>query len=56
MATPTQVRLIVAAELLKLEAKLRGFTSNQVVIADRAAIASLREARDTLTNHVDGRV
>ena len=51
----TTIRLTVAADMLRLEAKLRLIGSNRVSPADRAAIASLREGRDSLTNHVDGR-
>ena len=51
----TTIRLTVASDMLRLEAKLRLIESHRRAPADRAAIASLREGRETLTAHVDGR-
>ena len=52
----TTIRLTVASDMLRLEAKLRMIDSHRCVPADREAIASLREGRDKLTAHVDARV
>jgi len=50
----TTIRLTVASDMLRLEAKLRLIDSHRVAPADRTAIAALRQGRDSLTNHVDG--
>lgn len=52
----TTIRLSVAADMLRLEAKLRMIDSHRCVPADRAAIAALRDGRTELTDHVDARV
>lgn len=51
----TTIRLSVASDMLKLEAKLRMIDSHRCVPADREAIASLRDGRTRLTDHVDGK-
>ncbi len=50
----TTIRMTVASDALKLEAKLRAIGSSRTCNADRAAISALREARAALTNYVDG--
>lgn len=45
----TTVRLAVASELLKLEAKLLEF--DHARFGDRVAIAAMRSARQAITDH-----
>lgn len=54
ISDPTTVRLSVAAALLKLESQLREIGSGRKAVSDRAAIRSIRAARDSLLQETDG--